>query len=565
MSGSFKAVICDLDDTLFDCTGQLVEASRRRAARALVEAGLPVSQEEALALQRELAEEHGPYFLVFNEIARRYGLGDDAVDAAYHAYNSEEVEDIKPFPDVVPTLRMLRCQGILCFLLTAGIYGRQLRKLRKLGLEDEFDEVMINDYERGVVLTDCMRYFLDRYGLREQEVMVVGDRPQAEIRAGNELGAATAQVMHGKFSAVPPRDRLEVADYTIRRISQVPTILRLAELGKSPGALRIVAIGGGTGLPIVLEGCKTYCTNPTAIVAVTDCGRSSGRLREELGMPPPGDARNCLIALSASGAQEQTVNTLFQYRFREGSFEGMSLGNLIIAAMSDMTGSFQSGVKAISRLLNIKGKVLPSAVTDCHVCAEFEDGSVAEGEVNVRQTGTPRIRRLFLKPEDARAPEEALREIKSADIIAIGPGSLFTSVITNLLVPDIRRAISESGARKYYVCNIVTQPGQTDGFTAFDHVRAVQRYLGEGVLDSVVINSALPDRKILENYRQEGAELVCADPELHSLGVNVVEADLLEDMDEQRVLWEKQDLLRHHPDKLGDVLCRLYAGIEITD
>jgi len=571
MAGPFKAVIFDLDDTLFDCTGLLVEASRRRAAQALVAAGLPMSADEACALQKQLTDERGPHFLVLDEIARRYGLGDEVAGAAYHAYNSEEVEDIYPFSDVVPTLRLLRRQGILCFLLAAGVYRRQAIKIEKLALEGEFDEVLINDLERGVLLGECMRYLLEKYGLRPHEALVVGDRPQAEIRAGRELGMGTAQMVHGRFSTTAPRDRFETADYRIRRIFQVPTLLRLANLHKDPQNLRIVAIGGGTGLPIALEGCKSYCRNLCAVVAVTDTGRSSGKLRDELGMLPPGDARNCLVALSESGDRERKLNELFQYRFKNGSFHGMSLGNLVIAAMTDMEGSFDRGIKVVSELLNIRGKVLPSTVADCHVCAELEDGSVVEREVNVRAVGKPAIRRVFLKParpaaggpQEPEALEEAVQEIRAADMIVLGPGSLYTSVITNLLVAGIRDAVVESRARKFYVCNIMTQPGQTDGFSASQHVREVERYLGENVLDGVVVNSGMPPASLVEKYRGEGADVVRIDAGLEKLGVPFSKVNLLEQLAARRVPWEKQDLLRHHPDKLGDTLLRMYAGMEL--
>jgi len=563
MVGPFKAVIFDLDDTLFDCTGTLVAASRRRAARALMAAGLPLSEDEAFALQNQLARERGPRFLVFDEIVKRYGLPHEAVDAAYHAYNSEEVEDIRAFSDVIPTLRFLKRQGFLCFLLTTGLHRRQAAKIKKLALEPEFDEILINDQERGVLPGECMRYLLERYGLRPDEVLVVGDRLQAEIRAGKELGTATAQVLHGKFSTVPPRDRFETPDYRINRIFQVPTLLHLAKLSKHPGDLKIVAIGGGSGLPIVLEGCKAYCHNLRAIVAVTDSGRSSGKLRDELGILAPGDARNCLVALSEDDYKARRLNKLFQYRFNNGSFNGTSLGNLIIAALADIEGSFEKGIKAVSDLLHIRGKVLPPTVEPCHLRAELEDGTLVEREVGVRATNKPPIRRLFLTPEAPEAFEEAVEEIKAADLIVLGPGSLFTSVITNLLVPGIRDALAQSHARKFYVCNIMTQPGQTDGFKASDHVLAIQSYLGENVLDGVLVNSSVPRQEVMESYYREGAQLVETDPGLHELGVPVYEADLVEEPDGKRVLWEKQDFLRHHPDKVADAICRLFAGMEI--
>ncbi len=526
-----------------------------------MQAGLPMSEQEAFELQQELGAQHGPHFLVFDEIARRYELGEEVISRAYRAYNSEEVDRIKPFPDVKPTLRFLRSQGIICSLLTSGVHRRQAIKIEKLGLTDEFDNIVINDVERGELMGECMRYLLDKQRLRPEEALVVGDRPPEEIHAGKDLGMLTAQMLHGRFSAFEARDESERPHYRITRIFQVPTLVRLLNMSKPPESLRIVAIGGGTGLPIVLEGCKTYCNAPTGIVTVTDSGRSSGRLRDELGVLPPGDARNCLVALSEPGESERMLNRLFQYRFRQGSFEGMSLGNLVIAAMTDLEASFREGIGSLSRLLNIRGKVLPPTTAHCHICAELEDGTHREGEVNVRGLDKPRIRRLYLKPEDPPACEEAVQEIIDADIVLIGPGSLYTSVIANLLVPGIRKALAETNATTVYVVNIVTQPGQTDGYGAADHVRAVLQHAGHDAVDCALINVQFPGDGLLERYRSEGADIVAPEPALRELGVQVVEAGLVEDLDQKRVLWEKQDLLRHHPDKLADAVCRIYAGL----
>jgi len=559
--GKLKAVVFDLDDTLYDCTGTLLDASRRRAAKVLVESGLPLSRDQALDLQRELAAQHGPHFLVFDEIARRYGLGNEVIEKAYRAYNSDAVGDIELFPDVVPTLEFLRARGVLCFLLTSGIHKRQSAKIRKLGLEQAFDETAIVDVDRGGLMGEALRYLLDKHRLRPDEALVVGDRPQEEIRIGNDLGATTAQVLHGRFSAFEPRDSRERAEYRIAGVFQVPTILRLVNMNKPPQSLKIVAIGGGTGLPIVLEGCKTYCRDLTAIVTVTDSGRSSGRLRDELGILPPGDARNCLVALSESGQRERLLNRLCQYRFDRGSLAGTSLGNLVIAAMTDIEGSFERGIRVLSRLLNIQGQVLPPTLEDCHICAELEDGTTREGEVNVREVGKPPIRRVYLKPEAPPAHDEAVQAILNADIVVIGPGSLYTSVISNLLVPGIREALVRTEASKAYVCNIVTQPGQTDGLVASGHLRAVLEALGEAGVDYALVNTQRPSDQIMERYRAEGAGFVEPDDGLDGLNVPIVKAHLAEDLDITRVLWEKQDLLRHHPDKLADAICRVYADL----
>ncbi len=563
MAGSIKAVVFDLDDTLYDCSGTLLEASRQRAAQALVDAGLPMTVDQALELQAQLAEQYGPHFLVFDEIARRYDLSQEAVDRAFRAYNRDEVEAIEPFPDVLPTLAYLREEGILCFLLTSGIHRRQSSKIERLGLEDAFDEVVINDVDRGGLMSECMRYLMDKHHLRPEETMIVGDRPQEEIRVGNDLGMLTVQMMHGRFSEFEPRDEGERPQVHIARIFQVPTLVSLINMGKPPRVLRIVAIGGGTGLPIVLEGCKSYCDEPAGVVTVTDSGRSSGRLREELGVLPPGDARNCLVALSETGERERLLNELFQYRFSQGSFEGMSLGNLVIAAMTNLRRNFMEGIGVLSKLLNIRGRVLPPTTEDCHICAELEDGTHRTGEVHVRELNKPRIKRLYLKPEAPAACEQTVREILNADLVLIGPGSLFTSVVANLLVPGIRQALAETRAVKIYVANIVTQPGQTDGFGAADHLRAILQVTGDAVVDYALFNSQFPSEDILERYRREGAAPVVPGPDLDEGAVQVLTANLVEDLDKKRVLWEKQDLLRHHPDKLADAVCRIYAGLPL--
>lgn len=562
MYSNFKAVIFDLDDTLYDCSGTLIAASRRRAAETLVKNGLPMSAEEAFEFQNQLAAAYGPHFLVFDEIGRRYGLDEKVLAAAYRAYNSENIEaPITLFPDTLSTLNELRQMGVMCFLLTVGHHMRQKAKIQKLGLEGLFDDFLINDYDRGSVMTECLRYLLYKHSLKPAEVMIVGDRPGEEIRHGNELGMVTVQLMHGRFSLARPRDEFEMADYRISSLFQIPTILNLASMGKTPDKLRIVALGGGTGLPVVLKGCKTYCNSPTAIVAVTDSGRSTGRLRKELGMPAPGDIRNCFVALSEPGEKEHQLNRLFQYRFQNGSLNGMSLGNLLIAAMTEMEGAFERGIETISSLLSIQGKVLPSTITPAHICAELADGSFAGDEVGVGAAGKSPIKRVFLAPAEVEASASAVEEVKHADIIVLGPGSLFTSIVPNILVPDLRKAILQSTATVCFVINMVTQPGETDGFSGLDHYAAIREHLGSDRIDAVLMNSARPDPCLLKKYEAENARLVQTDPALAELGVKVVESDLCEEFDEPRVLWEKQDLLRHHPDKLADAVCRLFAGM----
>ncbi|MGR3178988.1 MAG: uridine diphosphate-N-acetylglucosamine-binding protein YvcK, partial [Candidatus Anammoxibacter sp.] len=558
-----KAIIFDLDDTLYDCTGMLTDASRRRAAKAMVEAGIPCTEEEIYRIQNEAMEQYGPYYYIFNEIAKKYGASQDVVQKALQAYNSSEVSNIKPFSDVIPTLKQLKKAGFKLFLVTVGVHQRQEKKIELLGINDQFDEIIVSDQEVGLLLEECYEMLLKRYNLNACEVAVVGDRVREELRIGKAMGMTTIRMLHGRFKLDSRSNQPHNADYKVKRIFQVPTVVSLINIGKTPDMLKVVAIGGGTGLPIALEGIKTYSNSVTGIVAVTDSGRSSGVLREQYGILPPGDARNCLIALSESEEQEQDLYNLFQYRFDKGSLKGMSLGNLLMTALTDITGSFDKAIKKASKILSINGKVLPATLTNTHICAELEDGTYVEEEYNVRSPQKSAIKNVTLKKKDVEALPEAIDDIRDAEIIIIGPGSLYTSVITNLLIEGIRNAIKESNAIKIYVCNIVSQPGQSDNYNVSDHIKSVQKYLGEGVLDFVIVNNNTPDNEILKRYKEKGSGLVTLDSGIKDLKPMIKETDLVEDIQAHRILWEKADMLRHDPDKLADSVCRIYAKIPL--
>ena len=554
-----KAIIFDLDDTLYDCTGSLLEASRKRAARAMVNAGLPCTEEEAYLLQKKISEIQGPYCPVFNEISNKFNMGHELVRSALKAYNSNEVTDIQLFPDVVPTLKKLAQEKYKLFLLTTGIYERQYKKIELLNLKPYFDEIIINDQEVGLLMEDSFEAIVRKYSLSPQNVVVVGDRVRGELRIAKSKGMVTVQMLHGRFKDETAYDSSNKPDYKIKRFFQLPTLLKLKDTGKTHDNLKILAIGGGTGLPIALEGLKTYSENLTAIVTVTDSGRSSGVIREQYGILPPGDVRNCLVALSETEEQEKDLYQLFQYRFNKGSLNGMSLGNLLMAALTDITGSFDQAIKKASKILTIKGRVLPSTLTSTHICAELKDGSVVEEEFNVRAPRKAAIERVFLKSNDVECPPDAISEIEKADIIVIGPGSLYTSVISNLLVGGIKAALQRTKAVKIYLCNIVTQPGQTDNYTASDHIKAIIKYLGEGILDYVLVNNNFPREEIIEKYRKQDADIVALDENLEKNNVAIEVTDLIENIEQKRVLWEKQDLIRHDPEKLADSICRIYA------
>jgi len=307
---------------------------------------------------------------------------------------------------------------------------------------------------------------------------------------------------------------------------------------------RIVAIGGGTGLSTLLRGLKEYTANLTAIVTVTDDGGSSGRLRQELGVLPPGDIRNCLVALADS---ESMMTDLFQYRFNEGNgLVGHSFGNLFIAAMSGIAGDFDRAIKESSKVLNIKGRVLPSTLSNVALEATLADGSKVLGETAISRAGSS-IRSLALTPPECKPLVETLEAIAAADVIVLGPGSLYTSIMPNLLVPGIAAAVVRAPALKVYVCNIMTQPGETDDMSASDHARALLGAATGRLFDYALVNVEQPHR-LLRAYESEGAHQVAPDFDaIASLGVTPVPGKFVSE--EQQV--------RHDRKKLAQAIVKL--------
>jgi uncharacterized cofD-like protein len=301
----------------------------------------------------------------------------------------------------------------------------------------------------------------------------------------------------------------------------VDTVYRHRRRERGP---KVVAIGGGTGLSTLLRGLKQYTSNISAIVTVADDGGSSGRLRRELGVLPPGDFRNCIAALAQS---ESLTTQLFQYRFAKGQgLDGHSFGNLFIAAMAAVTGSFESALVESSRVLAVQGRILPSTLQNVTLMADLreeEDGRLnrVTGESSITKTGGT-IERVYLEPGDVRPYPEAIRAILDADMIVLGPGSLYTSIMPNLLVRDIVRAIRSNQALKLYVCNVATQHGETDGYSAADHVAAIQRCVGKGIMNVVLANdrqdvdlraAGMPEGvgELVQPGEVQGARLVLAD------------------------------------------------------
>lgn len=302
---------------------------------------------------------------------------------------------------------------------------------------------------------------------------------------------------------------------------------------------KVVVIGGGTGLSVMLRGLKEMPLDITAIVTVADDGGSSGILRSELQIPPPGDIRNVLIALADV---EPLLSEVLQYRFPNGSgLAGHSLGNLMLAAMSDIAGDFVTGVKQLGRVLAVRGRVLPASEHGVVLKAELEDGSVVVGESQIPNAGK-RIKRVFIDEDHVKALDEAVEAIREADALVLGPGSLYTSIIPNLLVPGISQAVVESKALKIFVCNVMTQPGETDGYTVSNHVNAVNTHLGVKLFDYVIVNNGDIPQEILAKYAEQGAAPVKVDEEnIRCHGCRVI-ADRL-------VLY--QTYLRHDAAKLS--------------
>ncbi|MDP8264742.1 MAG: YvcK family protein [Candidatus Aceula lacicola] len=309
---------------------------------------------------------------------------------------------------------------------------------------------------------------------------------------------------------------------------------------------KVVAIGGGHGLSNLLLGLKEYTSNLTAVVTVADSGGSSGRLREEFNIVAPGDIRNCLVALADAPA---LMGDLFQFRFStESELKGHNFGNLFLTAMVQLTGGdFEKAVKESSKVLAIRGKVVPSTVNNVHLVAEYMDGSTTEGEAKIPKAKTP-IKRLYLKPEDTKPTKEALESIAKADVIILGPGSLYTSIIPNLIINGMTEAIEKSSAFKIYICNVMTQQGETEGYSASDHVRVLMEHTSQKVVDVALINNTKAPGDALKRYEEEDSHPVEDDSDkIRELGAKVVAEDLL----------GVDDYVRHDAHKLTQALINL--------
>lgn len=296
---------------------------------------------------------------------------------------------------------------------------------------------------------------------------------------------------------------------------------------------KITVIGGGTGLSSILRGLKKFPIDITAIVTVADDGSSSGSLREEFDIPPPGDVRNVLVALSEA---EPLVNELFQYRFEEGTgLTGHPTGNLLLAAMTKITGNFASAVGSLSEVLNVRGRILPVCNQALCLCAEYEDGSCAVGESNIGN-GDKKIKRVYYdKP--CSALEEAVKALRESDLVVLAPGSLYTSIIPNLLFPEMKKAIELTKSKFVYCCNIMSQPGETTNFSVSDHIKSIEDHVGFGFIDTVLANDGKIKSSVVQRYQDDNAHAIEIDQEdLDAMGVRVIQSRMVDynDLEEIR-------------------------------
>ena len=315
---------------------------------------------------------------------------------------------------------------------------------------------------------------------------------------------------------------------------------------------KIVVIGGGTGQSVFLRGLKHFTQNITAIVTVADDGGGSGALREDLGMLPPGDIRNCLLALANI---EPTMNEVMQYRFTEGALKGQSFGNLFLAAMNGLYGNFETAVYKMSEIFAITGRVLPVTLQDINLIAKLKNGKLIKGESSIPkevQLQDSAIEKVYLYPKNAKPLDEVINSIYDADIIVMGPGSLYTSIIPNLLVKGVVSAIKKSSAPKIYISNIMTQPGETDNHNVLNHIEGIIKHTEDNLIDYVIANNEILPKEVFDLYKKDGAEQVFLDKnqkeELKSMGIKVIEDNLIE---------IKNNYIRHDAKHISSIIINL--------
>lgn len=318
---------------------------------------------------------------------------------------------------------------------------------------------------------------------------------------------------------------------------------------------RIVVIGGGQGTAMVLAGLRKFSADLVGIISTTDTGRSTGKIRRLAGIPAPGDIRNVIAAL---GNQDTEIVKLIQHRLRFPEFEpldGVAFGNLIIAALTQMTGSFAEAVNILNRLVENSIKILPVSTNNVHLSAKLVDNTIISEEYNVRRLNKPAIESVFIDDAYATGNPEALLSISNADIIVLGPGSLFTTLLACLSFSGVKESIKDSDALVLYICNTTTQPGQTDSFSIYDHIFHVVNCLGKDVLNAAIINVKDQSPQALDAYKKDGVEYLKPSQndirKVKNLNVELILSNVAEKATEKRDLWQKQDTVRHDPDVLA--------------
>ena len=307
--------------------------------------------------------------------------------------------------------------------------------------------------------------------------------------------------------------------------------------------IKVVTIGGGTGLSVLLRGLKKYPLEITAVVTVADDGGSSGKIRSDMNIPSPGDIRNVIAALSDV---EPYLEKMFQYRFDSGEVKGHPVGNLMIAAMTDIHGDFSTAVKVMSRILNVRGTVLPTTNDIATLNAVLSDGEIIRGESSITKAGGV-IDHVYITPSRVKPNEDVLKAIEEADYIIMGPGSLYTSIIPNLVIFKVSEKIRESNAKKIYVCNVMTQHGETDNYTVSDHIVAINKHVEENIFDLVIANSREFDDSILSKYHKEKQEPVKIDHEkIEALGIKLIKNNDVGIVD--------NNTIRHNADKVSELI-----------
>jgi len=370
-------------------------------------------------------------------------------------------------------------------------------------------------------------------------ILILKKFPDSKIIGGSVAVLGALIVIYGMKRML----KSFIAVFLPKREKELVDIMyHYRQLEKGP---KIVVIGGGTGLSTILHGLKEQTSNITAIVTVADDGGSSGRLREQFGILPPGDIRNCLVALADA---EPLMRELFQFRFgNESELSGHSFGNLFITAMCKVTGDFEKAIKESSKVLAIRGRVIPSTLEKVKLVAEYRNGHKTVGETEIAKQNFP-IKKVYLNLAHCKASSESFDAIAEADIIVLGPGSLYTSVIPNLLVDGIAEKIAQSKSPKVYICNVMTQSGETDSYTAFDHMNALIAHTRPDIINYCIVNIGRVPKELLKKYEGEGAYPVIADSDkIIENGYNVIEGDVV----------NTQDYVRHDAKKLSKVIIDL--------